>query len=169
MNSWKISEAAGRNIPHSNSRCRRVALPPEAQREGPSCLSAPRDSSVAWLEATSLRPVPPSSSRGFLLASLRVVFPLCMSGTGRGSCRTSPSGFSAVFPMIALRDAPCSSDHIGVPAVPWLLTADIDVDLLARVLFRLLPWEVKPHPTQPTPALSEGVALSSQRGGMGVS
>lgn len=162
----EVSEAARRNIPHTQGvaglrslrRLKGRVLPASLSSLGLQCRLACGyiPAACASLVVTWLSPC--VSSR--CLPS--------MSGTGRGSCRTSPSGFSAVFPMIALRDAPCSSDHIRVPAVPWLLTADVDVDL-AGVLFRLLHWEVKPRPTQPPPALSEGVALSSQRGGMGVS
>lgn len=62
---------------------------PEAPGEGPSCLFQLRGlPDVPWLVATSLQPLRLSSPG--LPVFLPIVFPLCLSGIGWGSRRTSP-------------------------------------------------------------------------------
>lgn len=106
---------------------------PEAPGEGPSCLFLlPGVPGVPWLVAASLQP-PPLSSPG-LPVFLPIVFPVCVSGTGRGSCRTS------TVQVRPIRGPCCPGGFClrTLALVPW-----------PGVLVRLHSWEAPSPPHCP--------------------
>lgn len=120
-----------------------VAGPRSLRRlQGVSFPEIPRPLACGHIRAASA-----STVRGLSLC-LCASSSLCVCLGPAGSPAGRPqSGFSGVFLMIALRDAPHSSCRIRIPAVPVLLTADI---VSVGMLVRFLHWEA-PAPPDPVP------------------